>query len=86
LQFANFIFFVVGYEYIHNPQLFNATKLGRDMARTQEGGFSKSASSKGPFASMSLTNAGQTMCKNINPTQHWKSTYKNVVEDVTAKE
>ena len=77
---------IVGYEYIHNPQLFNATKLGRDMAKTQDGGFKNTQSQKGPIGSMRLTNAGQTMSKNINPTQHWKSTYKNVVDTVTSRD
>ena len=75
---------MLSYEYIHNPSLFNSTKLGRDMARTQSMGFS--ANLKGPLASMSLTNAGQTMSKNINPTQHWKSTYKGVVETTTSRD
>ena len=56
------------------------------MAKTQASGFSKSMSTKGPMASMRLTNAGSTMSKNINPTQHWKSTYKNVVDEVTARD
>ena len=59
---------MLGYEYIHNPQLFNATKLGRDMAKTQAEGFQKSASASASRTGMSLTNAGQTMSKNINPT------------------
>ena len=56
------------------------------MAKTQDGGFKQSASQKGPIGSMRLTNAGQTMSKNINPTQHWKSTYKNVVDTVTSRD
>jgi len=35
---------------------------------------------------MRLTNAGQTMSKNINPTQHWESNYKNVVADTTERD
>ena len=41
---------------------------------------------KGPMASMSLSNAGQTMSKNINPTSHWESTYKNVVNTTTERD
>jgi hypothetical protein len=43
------------------------------------------STTKGPMASMSLTNAGETVAKNINPTQHWTSTYKNVVNETTEK-
>lgn len=38
------------------------------------------------MASMSLSNAGQTMSKNIVPTQHWQSTYKNVVKTTTERD
>ena len=85
-MFSNCLLSIVGYEFIHEPQLFNATKLGRDMAVTQtQGGFNRE-NAKGPLASMSLSNAGQTMSKNINPTQHWQSTYKNVVQTTTERD
>ena len=31
---------------------------------------------------MSLTQAGQTVAKNANPTEHWKSSYKEIVNHV----
>ncbi len=34
-------------------------------------------------SSPTLTNAGDTVSKNINPTSHWQSTYKNVVNTTT---
>lgn len=43
------------YEFIHQPQLFNSTKLGRDMANTQANGGFNRESAKGPMASMSLS-------------------------------
>ena len=36
--------------------------------------------------SMTLTQAGDTVAKNIQPTSHWGSTYKNVIEKVNEKE
>ena len=39
----------------------------------------------GPLASLKVTDACQTVAKNINPTQHWTSTYKNIVETTTEK-
>lgn len=38
------------------------------------------------FKSMSLTAAGETVCKNVNPTTHWTSTYRNVNDVVDASE
>ena len=38
---------------------------------------------KSSYGSMTLTNAGQTVAKNVDPTSHWKSSYKAVVDDVT---
>ena len=35
---------------------------------------------------MSLTTAGQTVARNIDPTCHWKSTYKKVVDDLGEKD
>lgn len=35
---------------------------------------------------MSLTNAGETVAKNINPCGHWISNYKNVVDELSQKE
>ena len=41
---------------------------------------------KSAYGSMTLTNAGQTVAKNVEPTSHWLSTYKGVVDDVTSKD
>jgi len=41
---------------------------------------------KSAYGSMTLSTAGQTVAKNVDPTGHWKSTYKGVVEDVTNKD
>ena len=41
---------------------------------------------KSAYGSMSLTNAGQTVAANVNPTSHWKSSYKKVVEDLGEKD
>lgn len=50
-------------------------------------GFARSATAKdSAFASMTLTDAGKTVAKNVQPTAHWRSTYKNVVEEVDAAE
>ena len=38
------------------------------------------------FAQPTLTKAGECVASNVNPTSHWKSTYKNVVETVDAAE
>ena len=35
---------------------------------------------------MSLTNAGQTVAKNIGPTSHWQSSYKKVITDLGEKD
>jgi hypothetical protein len=48
--------------------------------------FGRSASSGKAFGSMTLTNVGHTVAKNCEPTSHWKSTYKNVVNEVTNAE
>lgn len=71
--------FIVSYEFTHHPNLFNATKLGRDLNGTQSGTINRSLS-------MCLNTAGQTVAKNIVPTQHWISNYKNVVNDTTNRE
>jgi hypothetical protein len=34
---------------------------------------------------MKVTDECPTVAKNINPTQHWTSTYKNIVETTTEK-
>uniref|UniRef100_A0A7S3CP03 Uncharacterized protein n=1 Tax=Strombidium rassoulzadegani TaxID=1082188 RepID=A0A7S3CP03_9SPIT len=36
--------------------------------------------------SVTLTQAGDTVAKNIKPTSHWESTYKNVIEKVGEKD
>ena len=77
--------FLVSYELIHNPQLYNATKLGRDEAFAKSQGF-ESKMKKSSYGSMTLTNAGATVAKNVEPTGHWKSTYKGVVEELTGKD
>ena len=35
---------------------------------------------------MTLTNAGATVAKHVGPTDHWKSTYKSVVDETTSKD
>lgn len=35
---------------------------------------------------MSLTTAGETVSKNIDPKMHWGSQYKNVVNDVASRD
>lgn len=72
---------MLAYEYAHNPQLFNATKLGRDQKYAQENGIPMKKTNAA-FGSMSLTKAGETVAKNANPTSHWGSTYKAVVKEV----
>lgn len=63
----------MSYDFSHHPCLFNATKLGRDM-RDSHGDFKRTVS-------MSLTNAGQAVAKNIVPTCHWGSEYKHILKD-----
>ena len=74
---------VVGYEFTHKPALFNSTSLGRAAAANLANGTMQAT--KGPMASMRLTDAGETVSKHINPTQHWGSTYKNIVDETTSK-
>ena len=79
---------MLDYDLIHKPQLFNSTKLGRDQINAGiQPSMNRSISSKNAaFKSMSLTAAGETVCKNTNPTAHWSSTYRNVNEVVDASE
>ncbi len=35
---------------------------------------------------MTLTQAGDTVAKNVQPTQHWRTTYKSVIETAGEKE
>lgn len=79
---------MLDYDFIHKPQLFNSTKLGRDQANAGiQPSMNRSVSSKNAaFKSMSLTAAGETVAKNANPTAHWGSTYKNVNDVVDASE
>ena len=44
------------------------------------------AKKKSAYGSMTLTTAGQTVAKNVDPTSHWKSTYKGVVDSVTEQD
>jgi hypothetical protein len=41
---------------------------------------------KSSYGSMTLTNAGATVSKNVDPTGHWKSSYKNIVDELAEKE
>ena len=84
-QVIQFIYFLilVGYEFTHKPDLFNTTTLGRAAAQQMANGTKSTLT--GPLASMKVTDACQTVAKNINPTQHWTSTYKNVVTETTEK-
>ena len=34
------------------------------------------------FGTMTLTKAGETVAKNTNPTGHWQSSYKKIVQEV----
>ena len=79
---------MLDYDFIHKPQLFNSTKLGRDQANAGiQPSMNRSVSSKNAaFKSMSLTSAGETVARNANPTAHWGSTYKNVNDVVDASE
>ena len=51
-------------------------------------GFGRSNSVKagGAFQSMSLTTAGETVSKNIDPTMHWGSQYKATVNEVASRD
>jgi len=76
---------LVSYELVHNPTLYNSTKLGRDELYAKSIGFETKAKKTG-YGSMSLTNAGATVAKNVGPCDHWKSSYKGVVDALTEKE
>lgn len=84
IYFFSFSFVsIVGYEFTHKPDLFNTTTLGRAAAAQMASG--RPASTKGPLATMRVTDEPACVAKNINPTQHWESTYKNVVNTTTEK-
>lgn len=59
--------------------------MGRDEQFAKSHGFDQKVR-KSAYGSMSLSNAGQTVARNIDPTCHWKSTYKNVVDELGEKE
>ena len=75
---------MVGYQFIHKPSLFNSTKLGRDQLQNQEQGtFTRTSSAKNnAFAPMTLTSEKETVARNINPVEHWESTYKHYANEV----
>jgi len=83
LIFINLFLIIVGYEFTHKPDLFNTTTLGRAAAAQLASGTMRSTT--GPLASMKLTDEPPCVAKNIVPTQHWVSTYKNNVETTTEK-
>jgi len=87
ISFIHSFSIIVGYEFTHKPDLFNTTTLGRAAAAQMSSGtMNRSTQGLGPMASLKITDACQTVAKNINPTQHWTSTYKNVVETTTEKD
>lgn len=67
---------MTGYELTHKPTLFNHTALGRKQA----------AGGKTEFTSLTLTSAGDTVAKNVDPTSHWKSSYKEIVNEIESKD
>jgi len=69
-------FKIVGYEYTHNPSLFNSTKMGRDLQRT--GGSHK--------GSLSLSNVGAMCTQHVVPAAHWSSTYRNTTAESATRE
>lgn len=79
---------MLDYDFAHRPQLFNSTKLGRDQAaKGIQPTMNRSVSSKNAaFKSMSLTTAGATVAKNVNPTSHWIPTYKSTNDTVDEAE
>lgn len=70
---------MLDYDLIHKPQLFNSTKLGRDQIGVGiQPAMNRSVSSKNAaFKQMTLTNAGETVARNVKPNQHWIATYAN---------
>jgi len=60
---------MLGYEFTHKPDLFNSTTLGRAAAMNLANGTKSTLT--GPLANMTITDACQTVAKNINPCQHW---------------
>ncbi len=89
-----FIHFLVNYEYAHNPDLFNHTRLGKleQMKRTMQEGFSQGSLSKAGASAIgfndetkSVTSASSQSQRPGATTQHWKSTYQGVVETTTSQ-
>ena len=72
---------MVSYELVHNPSLFNSSKIGRDLSKTQTS-FGRSNSSK-PGA-LSLTSHGPRVNTSIAPTAHWQSTYRKTSNQVAS--
>jgi len=69
---------------IHKPQLFNSTKLGRDQINAgMKPTMNKSVCGNSTaFRQMTLTNAGETVAKNVGPCAHWQTTYNAVIDPV----
>ena len=66
---------MTGYELTHRPSLFNHTAIGR----------SQKAGNK-TQTSLTLTSAGDCVSKNVGATDHWKSSYKEIVKQVDGAE
>lgn len=77
---------MLGYEFVHKPDLFNSTTLGRAAAAQIASGTKRSSTAKGPIGNMTITNEPACVAKNIVPTQHWESTYKNNVQTTTERD
>ena len=78
------------YEYAHNPELFNHTRLAKheQMRRTfQVGGTQSSTLLKAGSTTVGFNNSETPKSANegVNPTSHWKSTYSGVVEESLAQ-
>ena len=67
---------MVSYELVHNPGLFNTTKLGRDLSGAS------SAHAFTPKAGLTLTSLGPKVSNSITPASHWGSTYKKISNEV----
>lgn len=75
---------MVSYELVHNPSLFNTTKLGRDLSRTHTS-FTARSKSTTP-GGMTLTSQGARVLRHITPAAQWQSTYKKVSNQVAESE
>jgi len=76
---------MVSYELVHNPQLYNSSKLGRDETLAKSQGF-EGKMKKSSYGSMTLSSAGATVAKNVAPTSHWLSSYKGITNDAAINE